>query len=99
MLTSTVVYLPTGPRKAVFAAIRDAHYQMELRALRKRPGCWFGATWVACRCDPGVWRLVVEEHPLPIARHTPLFVGSKEDAQRVRDAKDGDIVEFDDFLD
>ena len=80
MVTSTVVYLPVGPRKAVDAAIRDAHHQLELRAERKRPGCRFDATWSSCRCDPGVWRLSVEVR-------MAVIMGVK-DGELIREAKD-----------
>ena len=86
MITSTIVYIPNGPLKAILAAVRDAEHQLLLRAIRKRPGREFDGTWTSCRCDPGIWRLSLEVR-------MPLVVGTK-DAQQIRNAKDGEVVEI-----
>lgn len=59
MTTSIVVYLPTGPRKAVLAAIADFEYQLAMRVLRKNAELPVAVQWRNCRRDPGVWELKV----------------------------------------
>lgn len=91
MITSTIVYMPRDYRKArlALALVRDAEYQMALRASRKGAEKPIFGKWRNCRCDPGIWELAVLTAPTALA--APMHQVSFEEL-RANETTDQNIL-------
>ena len=68
MKTSTVIYVDRDCKKArqTIALVRDAEYQLALRAIRKGESPPIFGKWRNCRAFPGLWELTTEIPTMPI---------------------------------